>query len=143
MNQAKRVILRIPEPDFNPHDPYEAVRLYLEKNGRSATELETGRHFIHIQPSNSDITQRNPKIYIIMDIEKDCFSGPIHHDFPHEIYRICRVDNKLMIGIYRDSPWYRNFYREVRKITDESYPWGKTRRDCILSGDEEIPASES
>lgn len=95
MSQAKRVILRLREADINPNDIYEPVRLYLEKRGRSATELEADRHFIHVQPPNPDILQSDPKIHIIIDLEKDKFCGDLDHDFPHEIYRIRRQDNDM------------------------------------------------
>lgn len=33
----------------------------------------------------------------------------------------------------QDGAWYRNFVHKLRMITDELYPWGKTRHDCKLS----------
>ncbi|KAL1980491.1 hypothetical protein VTN96DRAFT_4015 [Rasamsonia emersonii] len=77
MDQAKRVILRLRETEIDYTDPYESVRLYLENNGRSVKELEEGRHFVHVQPSNPDIPQTDPKIHIVIDIEKDLFSGTL------------------------------------------------------------------
>jgi hypothetical protein len=95
MNQAKRVILRLREAELDYDNPYESVRLYLKKNGRSVKELEADRHFIHVQPPNPDIPQIDPKVHIIIDIEKDQFSGTLDDNFPHEIYRIRRLDNKM------------------------------------------------
>lgn len=57
MNQAKGVILRLREAELDYDNPYESVRLYLENNGCSVTEVETDRHFIHVQPPNPDIPQ--------------------------------------------------------------------------------------
>lgn len=75
MNPAKRVILRLREAEVDYEDPYEAVRLYLEKNGRSVQEFDAGLHFVHVQPSSPDIPQIVPKIHIVIDLEKDRFSG--------------------------------------------------------------------
>jgi hypothetical protein len=36
-----------------------------------------------------------PKVHIIIDIEKDQFSGILDDNFPHEIYRIRRLDHKM------------------------------------------------
>jgi hypothetical protein len=95
MDQAKRVILRLRETELDDSDPYESVRLYLQKNGRSVEELNEDRHFVHIQPSNPHIPQTDPKIHIIIDIEKDQFSGTLDANFPHEIYRVRRIDNEM------------------------------------------------
>ena len=96
MNPAKRVILRLREAEINYDDLYESVRVYFETNGRSVEELEADRHFIHVQPSNPDIPQTDPKIHIIIDLEKDQFSGALHENFPHEIYRVRRLDDNRM-----------------------------------------------
>lgn len=95
MDQAKRVILRLRETKIDYTDPCESVRLYLENNGQSVEELEEGRHFVHVQPSNPDIPQTDPKIHIVIDIEKDLFSGTLDEKFPHEICRIRRHDDKM------------------------------------------------
>ncbi|KAL4922804.1 hypothetical protein BDW62DRAFT_196810 [Aspergillus aurantiobrunneus] len=91
---AKRVILRVREADLEGEDPYEPIRLYFEANGRSMDELGGGRHFIHYQPSNAHIPQRDPKIHIVMDLEKAAHSGMLGPDFPHEVYPIRRVEGK-------------------------------------------------
>lgn len=95
MCQPKRIILRLDEADINEHDPYEPVRLYLEKYGHSASELEADRHFVHVQPPNLVRSQANPKIYITIDLEKDKFSGPLDSDFPHDLYRIRRQGDEM------------------------------------------------
>lgn len=97
MAQAKRVVLRLRETDINYDDLYEPVRLYLEKHGRSSSEIEANRHFIHIQPANPHIPQVDPKIHIVVDIETDQFSGPLDPDFPHEFYRIRRDNTELCV----------------------------------------------
>lgn len=95
MAQAKRVVLRLREADINDRDLYEPVRLYLEKNRRSSSEIDANLHFIHVQPPNPHIQQLDPKIHIVIDIETSEFSGEIGPDFPHEFYRIRRLGNEL------------------------------------------------
>ena len=97
MDQPKRVILRLQEADLDEADLYEPVRLYFEKNGRSIEELDTSRHFVHIQPSNADIPQIDPKLHVVIDLEADKYSGTLGPDFPHELYRVRRVDGKLCV----------------------------------------------
>lgn len=140
MDHAKRVILRLQEADMNYNDPYEPVRLYLEKNGHSLQHLDENHHFIHIQPPNPEIPQADPKIHVIIDFEKAKFSGPIEGDFPHEFYRVRRDAGKLYVkptwnniamlisyrtlARYRESTWFTSFQKTVRQITDNLYPWG-------------------
>lgn len=102
MAQAKRIILRISEADLNHQDLYEAVRVYLRARDRPVDELTQDRHFIHIQPPSPDIPQEDPKIHIVIDLEKDLHSGPLGLDFPHELYRIRRVDGE-MYALLTDS----------------------------------------
>lgn len=87
MNEAKRVILRLREDQMDYSDTYKPVRLYFSKFNRSLDELESNRHFIHIQPP-SDLYQPNSKIHVVIDLEKDQFSGEFSQDFPHDIYTI-------------------------------------------------------
>ncbi|EEP82913.1 predicted protein [Uncinocarpus reesii 1704] len=130
MDQAKRVILRLREAEQDEEDLYEPVRLYLEKNGRSVEELNSDRHFVHIQPSNPDIPQVDPKIHIIIDIEVDKFTGNhVNADFPHELYRVRRVDGQMTMFTFKNAVWYSNFLHKLRAITDEAYPWGMTTYD--------------
>ena len=97
MAQSKRIVLRIPESDMDYNDAYEPVRLYLTKTGGSLQDLSENHHYVHIQPPNSDIPSHNPKIHIVIDLEKDKFSGPIRDDFPHEIYRVHREGDALYV----------------------------------------------
>lgn len=108
----KRVIIRLQQSDFNDRDPELPARIYLEKF-RSLNEFGENRHFIHIQPpspGNNDnddngnsndnreklqFPENDYKIHVIIDIEKDQFSGPLGEDFPHEMYRLKRVDGDL------------------------------------------------
>jgi hypothetical protein len=94
MVTAKRVVLRFPENLQNPNDLYEPVRLYSTKSNRPVEEPNSNRHWIHLQPP-SDIPQTNPKLHIVIDLEKDEFSDPLGPDFPHELYYVRRQDNKL------------------------------------------------
>ncbi|KAE8355726.1 hypothetical protein BDV28DRAFT_128493 [Aspergillus coremiiformis] len=134
MEQPKRVILRLRETDLDEADIYEPIRLYLDKTGRSVQELDTGRHFIHIQPPNPDIPQVDPKLHLVIDVEAASFSGKLGPDFPHEVYRIRRVDGKLVMFAFKDGAWYQNFVRKLRAIIDDVYPWGGTKRDLRSSG---------
>ncbi|KAL3474268.1 hypothetical protein BJX99DRAFT_248352 [Aspergillus californicus] len=129
MAQSKRVILRVREADVNWEDPYEPVRLYLELKGRSATELEENRHYIHLQPPNSHIPQLDPKIHIVIDFETAAFSGVLGDDFPHELYRVRRVDDRMRIFGFKDGLYYTNFLSKLRVFTDDLYPWGCTTHD--------------
>ncbi|KAL2820908.1 hypothetical protein BDW59DRAFT_174360 [Aspergillus cavernicola] len=122
--QPKRVILRVREAEFNCEDPDEPVRSYLQNNGRSVHELEEDRHFIHIQRFNPDIPQIDPKIHIVIYLEKYAFSGILDSDFPHELYRISCVDDKMTVGVFKDGPWYRTFLPKLRVFIDDLYPWG-------------------
>lgn len=99
MDNAKRVILRIREADVNWTDQFEPVRLYLEKKDHSIEEITNplNRHFVHLQPP-SDIPQRDPKIHTIIDVNKDQFSQTfVDDDFPHEMYRIRYLDDKMWV----------------------------------------------
>ncbi|BAE54967.1 unnamed protein product [Aspergillus oryzae RIB40] len=84
MDHPKRVILRLQEADLDEADLYEPVRLYLEKNGRSIEELDTDRHFVHIQPPNPDIPQVDPKLHVVIDLEAEKYTGKLGPDFPYE-----------------------------------------------------------
>lgn len=99
MNPSKRVILRIREADVNWTDQFEPVRLYLEKKDHSIEEITNplNRHFVHLQPP-SDIPQRDPKIHIIIDVNKVQFDKTfVDDDFPHEMYRIRYLDDKMWV----------------------------------------------
>jgi hypothetical protein len=94
MSEAKRVILRLREDQMDYGDTYKPVRLYFSKFNRSLEELESTRHFIHIQPP-SDISQPSSNIHVVIDLEKDQFSGKFSNDFPHELYAIRYVGNEM------------------------------------------------
>ena len=99
MDNAKRVILRIREADVNWTDQFMPVRLYLEKKGHSieAIAKPLDRHFVHVQLP-SDIFQWDPKIRIIIGINKDQFSKTlVGDDLPHEIYCIRYLDDKMWV----------------------------------------------
>lgn len=99
MNSAKRIILRIREADVNWTDPFEPVWLCLEKKGHSIEEITNplNHHFVHLQPP-SDIPKRDPKIHIVIDVNKDQFPKTfVDDDFPHEMYRIRYLDDKMWV----------------------------------------------
>ncbi|KAJ5921333.1 hypothetical protein N7466_009659 [Penicillium verhagenii] len=107
MPEAKRVILRLAETDMNYLDPYEPVRLYLEKTNQSLQDLDDNHHFIHIQPPNPEIPQVKPKIHVVIDFEKEKFAGSTlkgHPDFPHEFYRLHRDGDELYVDT--SGPYY-------------------------------------
>lgn len=95
MAQAKRVVLRLREADMNDRDIYEPARLYFEKHGHSSSEIESNRHFIHIQPPNPHIPQADPKLHVIIDMEVKQHSGHLSHDFPHEFFLVRREGTEL------------------------------------------------
>ena len=87
------------EADVDWADPFEPVRLYLQKKGHSAEEIKDplNRHFVHLQPP-SDIPQKDPKIHVVIDLNKDQFSNVfVDENLPHEIYSIRYLDNKMSV----------------------------------------------
>lgn len=94
----KRVILRLQEnnfPNMSYSDIVECVNCFLAFSGRLPEEIEQGRHFWHFQPPSPDPPQANPRFHIIIDIDKMEHSGPLDEQFPHEIYRVSRVENEM------------------------------------------------
>ena len=99
MDSARRVILRIRESDVSPNDLLEPVRLYLQKKSHCLDEIKDPWkcHFIHLQPP-SNIAQTDPKIHIIIDLNKDKYSKDfVDWGFPHECYNIKYVNNKMWV----------------------------------------------
>ncbi|KAB8227192.1 hypothetical protein BDV23DRAFT_188901 [Aspergillus alliaceus] len=143
MDRPKRVILRLQEADLDEGDLYEPVRLYFGKMNRPVQELETNRHFIHIQPPNPHIPQVNPKLHVVIDLEAEKFSGKLSADFPHEIYRVRRIDGTLVMYAFKDGAWYQNFVRKLRSIIDDVYPWGTIKGDLKRSGGTGAQACEA
>ncbi|KAL5338415.1 hypothetical protein BJX70DRAFT_388632 [Aspergillus crustosus] len=138
MTTAKRIILRFPEDIQNPYDLYEPVRLYFAKFNRPVEELNSDRHWIHLQPP-SDIPQANPKLHIVIDLETDEFSGPLGPGFPHELYRVRRQNNELVLGIYKDDV-RENLLSKIRHYADHFYPWGQDRRSYLMEMREKATA---
>lgn len=97
---AKRVILRLRDndfPDVSYADIVACVQAFLSFSSRSPDELSQARHFFHFQPPNPHILQPNPRFHIIIDIEKTKHSGRLPEDFPHEIYRISRLNGEMYV----------------------------------------------
>ncbi|KAJ5618544.1 hypothetical protein N7528_006655 [Penicillium herquei] len=141
MSQPKRVILRLSESDLHERGSNEIVRLYLSKTNQSLQGLEENHHFIHIQPSNSHIPSADPKIHIVIDLEKDQYSGTIGADFPHEFYRVPsrRYNGELYAKVHESAPYSPTmltsaleFLRDIRKHHDtpDGYPWGSNMPVC-------------
>ncbi|KAL4792947.1 hypothetical protein BDV19DRAFT_391604 [Aspergillus venezuelensis] len=135
MAQPKRIVLRISSADFDEKNMYEAVYVYFEKTNRSTDELseQPQRHYIHITPDNSHIPQRDPKVHIVIDLEISAHSGPLSPDFPHELYRMKRVDGEMKLGQFADGPYYQNFLSKIRGFSDDMYPWGCTMQDIRIA----------
>lgn len=148
MNEAKRVILCLPEEYMDYSDTYKPVRLYFSKFNRSLEELGSNRHFIHIQPP-SDLSQPNSKIHVIIDLEKDQFFGDFTQDFPHDIYTIRCVGGEMWMNriscilskfanifvrnlcAFKDDAVKQNLLLKTCQFTDELYLWRKTRLDHL------------
>ncbi|KAL4913351.1 hypothetical protein BDW62DRAFT_205677 [Aspergillus aurantiobrunneus] len=133
MSQAKRVILRYPEAMMDDSDLYKPVRVYFTKLERPLDELESGRHWIHVQPPTAliDAPQLpNPKVHIVIDLEKDQFSGPLGPGLPHELYGVRMQGDEFVLGIYEEDVKH-NMLQKIRYFTDNWYPWGhdKPRAD--------------
>lgn len=97
---ANRTILRLRDNDF-PNISYDdlvkCVESFLVFSGHSAEELAQGRHFFHFQPPNTEIPQQNPRFHIIIDMEKAKHSGPLPEDFPHDLYRVSRHGDEMLV----------------------------------------------
>jgi hypothetical protein len=94
--QPKRVILQLRVDQFrdcSQDDFMKAIETYLTTCGRSPDELQEQRHFIHLEPFQSDDVPQK-YFHIILDMEQD--QGPVTlQTLPHELYHI-RRSNKGM-----------------------------------------------
>lgn len=94
----KRVILRLRESHF-PNMLYPeivaCVKAYLTFTKRSAQEVDQGKHFWHFQPPCGNGPEANSRFHIIIDIDQSYHSGPLPEDFPHEIYRVIKIENEM------------------------------------------------
>lgn len=94
---SKRVILRLRENDFpdieSDSDIVACVKSFLEFSGRPGEEVDQGKHYWHFQPPSPDPSLENQRFHIIIDIDREHHSGPLQEDFPHEIYRVAKVEN--------------------------------------------------
>lgn len=105
-NEApKRVILRIPERDFDS-DGYdwrqypEAIKAYLVWAGREASEfeaeftqwdfnIEKTKHFFYVQPLQS-LDMPNGSFHVVLDMNSSSCRDLKLDDVPHEMYRVRR-----------------------------------------------------
>ncbi|KAF9890421.1 hypothetical protein FE257_006089 [Aspergillus nanangensis] len=126
MSQARRVILRVPEEIMDYQDPDQFVRLYFEKL-RPGEELDHNRHYIHHQPP-SIIPLSNPKVHILIDLEKHEFSGPLGKNFPHDIYSVRQEGSGVALYGYSE-PVKQNLLQKIREFSDSHYPWGESIAD--------------
>ncbi|KAB8073819.1 hypothetical protein BDV29DRAFT_174800 [Aspergillus leporis] len=126
--QPKRVILQLRIDQFvgGSQDDFEkAIEKYLTVFGRSISEIRSGRHFIHIEPFQSeDVPQKY--FHIILDMEQG--QGPVSLlTLPHELFHIRRTDKGLQLLKTNNPRVSENLLRKTRVYTDDLYPWGKTR----------------
>ncbi|KAF7587358.1 hypothetical protein BBP40_007370 [Aspergillus hancockii] len=126
--QPKRVILQLRVDQFvdcSQDDFEKAIEKYLMVFGRSITEIHSGRHFIHIEPFQSeDVPQKY--FHIILDMEQG--QGPVSlHTLPHELFHIRRTDKGMQLLKTNNRLLAENLLRKMRAYTDELYPWGRTR----------------
>ncbi|KAJ6019429.1 hypothetical protein N7499_003403 [Penicillium canescens] len=92
---SKRVILRLREsefPDISPSEIVACVQALLIFINRPAEEALQGRHFWHFHPSTGKADSR---FHIVIDIDEAGHSGPIQEDFPHDIYRVMKIQNEM------------------------------------------------
>lgn len=95
----KRIILRLRENDF-PNMLYpeivECVKHFLALDGRPVEEADDhDKHYLHFQPPSPEPPQTNPRFHIILDMDVAEHSGPLPVDFPHEIYRVAKVEGQM------------------------------------------------
>jgi hypothetical protein len=92
----KRVILQLRVDQFrdcSQDDFTKAIEKYLTTYGRSTDELRERRHFIHLEPFQSDDVPQK-YFHIILDMEQD--QGPVTlQTLPHELYHIRRSDKEM------------------------------------------------
>ncbi|KAB8203340.1 hypothetical protein BDV34DRAFT_199339 [Aspergillus parasiticus] len=126
--QPKRVILQLRVDQFIDclQDDFEdAIEKYLVVSGRSMSEIHLGRHFIHIEPFQSDDVPQK-YFHIVLDIEQ-C-QGPVAFcTLPHELFHIRRTGRGMQLLKTNNQLIAENMLRKIRSYTDELYPWGRTR----------------
>jgi hypothetical protein len=96
--KAKRVILRLRASEFEDfaHDDYfKVVQSFLIFSGRSDHEVDEDKHFYRVEPLNPEIAKPNARFHIIIDLEKSQFNGALGQNFPHDVYRVRRDNDKL------------------------------------------------
>lgn len=87
--QPKRVILQLRVDQFTDclqGEFEDAIEKYLVVSGRSMSEIRLGRHFIHIEPFQSDDVPQK-YFHIVLDLEQS--QGPVAFcTLPHELFHI-------------------------------------------------------
>lgn len=95
---SSRVILRLREAQF-PNISYPeiiaCVKAFLSFKERPAEEADQGKHFWHFQLPTGDKPGTDSRFHIVIDVEKSGHSGKLSKDFPHEIYRVVRSEDKM------------------------------------------------
>ncbi|KAB8253193.1 hypothetical protein F9C07_1855743 [Aspergillus flavus] len=126
--QPKRVILQLRVDQFTDclqGDFEDAIEKYLVVSGRSMSEIRLGRHFIHIEPFQSDDVPQK-YFHIVLDLEQS--QGPVAFcTLPHELFHIRRSGKGMQLLKTNNQLVAENMLRKIRFYTDELYPWGRTR----------------
>lgn len=89
---SKRVILRLQErdfPDIVPSEIFACVEALLLFMSRPAEEALERRHFWQFTGKT------HSRLHIVIDIDIAGHSGPIRGEFPHEIYRVMRIQDEM------------------------------------------------
>lgn len=76
-------------------DIIACIKRFLEFSGRDGEEAEQDMHYWHFQPPCMEPPQPNERFHIIIDIDTAEHSGPLQKEFPHEIYRVGKVDDQM------------------------------------------------
>lgn len=126
--QPKRVILQLRVDQFTDclqGEFEDAIEKYLVVSGRSMSEIRLGRHFIHIEPFQSDDVPQK-YFHIVLDLEQS--QGPVAFcTLPHELFHIRWSGKGMQLLKTNNQLVAENMLRKIRFYTDELYPWGRTR----------------
>lgn len=92
-HRPKRIVLHVREDGLEDANPHEAIRQYFDKINHPYQEIEDGRHYVQIHRIDPNMPESTS--YIIIDMEKDEFSGKMGLDFPHEMYNIVCIEHLM------------------------------------------------
>ncbi|KAH0360134.1 hypothetical protein KCU65_g9570, partial [Aureobasidium melanogenum] len=124
-----RILLRLPKKEWVWESHRDAIVAYLNWSNRSVKDFEQGKHECYVEfKQDPEVPQKRYHIaidlyalsYEVKDM-KDVRDGK---DVEHEIYTV-RRNSEGQITVHGCQPPVRaeNIIREMRKVTDESWPW--------------------